>query len=94
MLTFKAVRACQDTGADTLLLGGGVAANSRLRELAGQRCAAAGIALRVPKPKLCTDNGLMIATLAAKLIHGGAEPSGYAVGTDTSLEVDTPLVAG
>ena len=94
VLTFKAVRACRDTGADTLLLGGGVAANSRLRELAAERCAAAGIVLRVPEPKLCTDNGLMIATLAAKLIHSGARPSGYAVGTDTSLEVDTPLVTG
>ena len=60
VLTMKAVRACTDLGVDTLLIGGGVAANSRLRELAARRCADAGIALRVPRPRLCTDNGAMV----------------------------------
>ena len=41
----------------TLLIAGGVAANSRLRDLAEQRCAAAGLTLRIPRPRLCTDNG-------------------------------------
>ena len=93
VLTAKAVMACEHTGARTLLLGGGVAANSRLRELAGQRCAEKGIELRVPRFKLCTDNGVMIAALAAQLIHEGAQPSGLDTATDTSLEVETPLVA-
>ena len=93
VLTAKAVMACDDTGANTLLLGGGVAANRRLRELAQQRCEAAGIELRVPRFKLCTDNGVMIAALAAQLIHEGAAPSGLGVGTDTSLEVEVPLVS-
>lgn len=93
VLTAKAVRACQDTGAQTLLLGGGVAANSRLRGLAAERCTQAGIELVVPAPELCTDNGLMIAVCAAKLIAAGAEPSGYATGTDTALEVETCLVS-
>lgn len=92
VLTRKAVRACEDTGAQVLLLGGGVAANSRLRALAEERCQEKGIELRVPRFKLCTDNGVMIAALAAQLIYEGAEPSGYAVGTDPSLEVETPLV--
>lgn len=92
VLTMKAVRACGDVGAGVLLLGGGVAANSRLRELAGERCAAAGVELRVPSLALCTDNGLMIATVAAQLIHEGARPSGLRVGTDPSLEVEVPLV--
>ena len=92
VLTLKAVRACQDTGAGVLLLGGGVAANSRLRELAQERCAAAGIELRVPRFSLCTDNGVMIAALAAQLIHEGAGPSELTVGTDPSLEVEVPLV--
>lgn len=92
MLTAKALRACEDTGAKTLLLGGGVAANARLRELAAQRCEAAGVELRVPRFKLCTDNGVMIAALAAQLIHEGAQPSDLSVGTDTQLEVETPLV--
>ncbi|MCS4535636.1 tRNA (adenosine(37)-N6)-threonylcarbamoyltransferase complex transferase subunit TsaD [Corynebacterium sp. HS2168-gen11] len=93
VLTAKAVRACQDTGAKVLLLGGGVAANSRLRELASRRCTSAGIELRVPSFKLCTDNGVMIAALGCQLIHEGAKPSGFAVGTDSSLEVEIPLVS-
>lgn len=93
VLTFKAVRACQDVGVQVLLLGGGVAANSRLRELAGERCAAAGIELRVPRFSLCTDNGVMIAALAAQLIHEGSGASELSVGTDPSLEVEIPLVS-
>ena len=93
VLTLKAIRACKDTGAQVLLLGGGVAANSRLRELAGRRCQSAGIELRVPRFTLCTDNGVMFAALAAQLIHEGAQPSALSIGTDTSLEVEIPLVS-
>ena len=93
VLTLKAIQACKDTGAQVLLLGGGVAANSRLRELAGRRCQSAGIELRVPRFTLCTDNGVMIAALAAQLIHEGAQPSALSIGTDTSLEVEIPLVS-
>ena len=92
VLTLKAIRACKDTGAQVLLLGGGVAANSRLRELASRRCQSAGIELRVPRFTLCTDNGVMIAALAAQLIHEGAQPSALSIGTDTSLEDEIPLV--
>lgn len=92
VLTSKAIMACKDTGASVLLLGGGVAANSRLRELAAARCQSAGIELRVPSFKLCTDNGVMIAAVASQLIHEGAQPSGLSVGTDTSLELEIPLV--
>ena len=93
VLTLKAIRACKDTGAQVLLLGGGVAANSRLRELASRRCQSASIELRVPRFTLCTDNGVMIAALAAQLIHEGAQPSALSIGTDTSLEVEIPLVS-
>lgn len=92
VLTVKAVRACQDVGAKVLLLGGGVAANSRLRELAQQRCEKAGIELRVPRFNLCTDNGVMIAALAAQRIHEGAGGSQLNVGTDPSLSVEAPQV--
>lgn len=91
-LTKKAVQACKDTGASVLLLGGGVAANSRLRALAERRCTSAGIELRVPRFKLCTDNGVMIAALAAQRIHEGAKPSSLLVGCDPSLEVEIPQV--
>ena len=70
-----------------LLLGGGVVANSRLREVAQQRADAAGIALRVPPLSLCTDNGAMIAALGAQLIMAGHGPSDLAFGADSTLPV-------
>ena len=87
VLTAKAVRAATDLGVSTLLIAGGVAANSRLRELAEQRCAAAGLTLRVPRPRLCTDNGAMIASFAAHLVAAGAEPSPLQVASDPGLPV-------
>lgn len=63
VLTRKAVAACVAHGVETLVVVGGVAANSRVRALAAERCAAAGITLRVPPPGLCTDNGAMIAAI-------------------------------
>lgn len=90
VLTAKAVAAAKEVGAPVLLLGGGVAANSRLRQLAADRCRSAGIELRVPKPAYCTDNGLMIATSAAWRILEATEPSELSVGTDPSLDVEIP----
>jgi N6-L-threonylcarbamoyladenine synthase len=87
VLTSKAVRAATDLGISTLLIAGGVAANSRLRELAEQRCAAAGLTLRIPPLRLCTDNGAMIASFAAHLIAAGAPPSPLDVATDPGLPV-------
>lgn len=87
VLTAKAVRAATDLGVSTLLIAGGVAANSRLRELAEQRCAAAGLTLRIPRPRLCTDNGAMIASFAAHLVAAGAAPSGLDVASDPGLPV-------
>ena len=75
VLTAKAVRACQQHDIDTLVVVGGVAANSRVRALAQQRSDAAGIALRVPRPGLCTDNGAMIAAIGDLLVRDGATPS-------------------
>ncbi|WP_020662737.1 tRNA (adenosine(37)-N6)-threonylcarbamoyltransferase complex transferase subunit TsaD [Amycolatopsis benzoatilytica] len=71
VLTAKAVKAAHEQGIGTLVISGGVAANSRLSELAAERCAAAGIELRVPRPKLCTDNGAMIAALGAHVVAAG-----------------------
>ncbi|MEB3034076.1 tRNA (adenosine(37)-N6)-threonylcarbamoyltransferase complex transferase subunit TsaD [[Mycobacterium] nativiensis] len=87
VLTAKAVRAATELGVGTLLIAGGVAANSRLRELAEQRCAAAGLTLRIPPPRLCTDNGAMIAAFAAHLIAAGAPPSPLDVATNPGLPV-------
>jgi N6-L-threonylcarbamoyladenine synthase len=92
VLTAKAVRAARERGMDTLVLGGGVAANSRLRALAQQRCAAAGLTLRVPRPGLCTDNGAMVAALGAHLLAGNATPSALDLPADSSLPVTQVLV--
>ena len=92
VLTAKAVRAATDLGVGTLVISGGVAANSRLSGLAAQRCAAAGIELRVPSPKLCTDNGAMIAALGAHLVAAGAAPSSLDLSANPALPVDTVLV--
>ncbi len=92
VLTAKAVRAARERGMETLLLGGGVAANSRLRALAQQRCAAAGLTLRVPRPGLCTDNGAMVAALGAHLLAGNATPSALDLPADSSLPVTQVLV--
>lgn len=91
VLTKKAVRAAQDVEATTLLLGGGVAANSRLRELAAARCKSAGIKLHVPPARLCTDNGVMIGAIASYLIAAGAQPSGYGTPTDPSMPVEEAI---
>ncbi|WP_418907079.1 tRNA (adenosine(37)-N6)-threonylcarbamoyltransferase complex transferase subunit TsaD [Glutamicibacter endophyticus] len=92
VITSKAVRACQESGLTTLLLGGGVAANTRLRELLAARCASAGIGLTVPPFELCTDNGGMVAALGAQLVAGGAEPSGLDFATDSSQPVTEILL--
>jgi N6-L-threonylcarbamoyladenine synthase len=92
VLTAKAVRAARDQGVDYLLLGGGVAANSRLRAVAAQRCESAGLRLRVPRPRLCTDNGAMVAALGAQLLADGAAPSELDIPADSSLPIMEVLV--
>ena len=87
VLTRKAVDACRTHGVDTLLIGGGVAANSRLRVMAQERTSAAGIRLRVPRPGLCTDNGAMVAALGAELVARNREPSQLELAADPSLPV-------
>ncbi|WP_400996137.1 tRNA (adenosine(37)-N6)-threonylcarbamoyltransferase complex transferase subunit TsaD [Agromyces sp. GXQ0307] len=87
VLVTKAIAACTDLGVPRLLLGGGVVANRRLREVAETRADAAGIALRIPPLSLCTDNGAMIAALGARLIMAGHEPSTLEFGADSTLPV-------
>ena len=89
VLLTKALAACRDLDVPRLLLGGGVVANARVRELAAQRCAAAGVELRIPPLALCTDNGAMIAALGAQLVMAGRVPSGLGFGADSTLPVTT-----
>lgn len=87
VLVSKAIAACTDFGVPRLLLGGGVVANARLREVAEDRADAAGVALRIPPLALCTDNGAMIAALGAQLIMAGHGPSALGFGADSTLPV-------
>ncbi len=92
VLTRKAVLACREQGVGHLLVGGGVAANSRLRAVAAGRCEEAGIALRLPRPGLCTDTGAMVAALGAELVARGVAPSTLDLPADSSMPV-TRVVA-
>ncbi|SCK28685.1 tRNA (adenosine(37)-N6)-threonylcarbamoyltransferase complex transferase subunit TsaD [Streptomyces sp. WMMB 322] len=94
VLTRKAVRACKDEGVSHLMIGGGVAANSRLRAMAEERCADAGIELRVPRPKLCTDNGAMVAALGAEMVARRRAASDWDLPADSSLPVTEPHLPG
>ena len=87
VLVSKAIAACTDLGVPRLLLGGGVVANARLREVADERADAAGIALRIPPLSLCTDNGAMIAALGSQRIMAGHGPSSLGFGADSTLPV-------
>jgi N6-L-threonylcarbamoyladenine synthase len=87
VLLTKALAACADLGVPRLLLGGGVVANARVRQVAAERCAAAGVALRIPPLALCTDNGAMIAALGAELVSRGRQPSPLGFGADSTLPV-------
>ena len=88
VLTRKAVAACREHGVSDLQIGGGVAANSRLRALAAARCESAGIRLRVPRPGLCTDNRAMVAALGAAMVERGRPASGLDIPADSSLPVE------
>jgi N6-L-threonylcarbamoyladenine synthase len=92
VLTMKAIAACRENDVDHLVIGGGVAANSRLRALAQLRCDKAAITLRVPRPGLCTDNGAMVAALGARLVEAGLPPSDLDLPADSSLPITEVMV--
>jgi N6-L-threonylcarbamoyladenine synthase len=89
VLTAKTVDACREHGVETLLVGGGVAANGRLRALIQERATAAGLTVRVPRPNLCTDNGAMVAALGAEVVRRGLPPSSLDLAADSSQPVTT-----
>ena len=89
VLTRKAIDAATSRGIEDILIGGGVAANSRLRAMAEERAAAQGIRVRVPRPGLCTDNGAMVAALGAELVARGRTPSLLDLPADSSQPITT-----
>lgn len=92
VISRKTVLACTEHGITTLLMGGGVAANSRLRDVVTGRCAQHGIRVVVPPLSLCTDNGAMVAALGARLVTRGVAPTGIEFTADPGLPVTTVSV--
>jgi len=84
VLLTKAIKACRETGIDRLVIAGGVAANSRLRAVATERCEGARISLRVPPPLLCTDNGAMVAALGSLALAQGCPPSSLGISAQSA----------
>ena len=85
VLTAKTIAACRRHDVDTLVIGGGFSANSQLREMAQERCADAGITVRIPPIRFCTDNGAMIAALGAAVVRRGVAPSPLDLPVDSSM---------
>ncbi len=91
VLTAKTIRACKESGVDNLQIGGGVAANTRLRAMAQQRCDDAGVTLRMPRVGLCTDNGAMVAALGVEMVKRGLEPSSLDLSANSAMRVEQVL---
>ncbi|MFD6176952.1 MULTISPECIES: tRNA (adenosine(37)-N6)-threonylcarbamoyltransferase complex transferase subunit TsaD [unclassified Isoptericola] len=92
VLTAKTIAACRRHDVDTLVVGGGFSANSQLREMAAARCAEAGIDLRIPPIRYCTDNGAMIAALGSAVVRAGVAPSTLDFPVDSSMPMSTITV--
>jgi N6-L-threonylcarbamoyladenine synthase len=88
-LTRKAMKAARRAGLRKLVLCGGVAANSRLRALAAERAAEEGVELFLPPPRLCTDNGAMIAVAGTHAFLRG-ERAGMDLNADPSWRLGMP----
>ncbi|WP_129336867.1 tRNA (adenosine(37)-N6)-threonylcarbamoyltransferase complex transferase subunit TsaD [Cellulomonas endophytica] len=92
VLTAKTLAACERLGVGTLVVGGGFSANSQLRDLMTERAAAAGVELRIPPIRFCTDNGAMIAALGSAVVARDLPPSRLDLGVDSTMPLTQVLV--
>jgi N6-L-threonylcarbamoyladenine synthase len=91
VLVTKTIRAAEEIGARSIVLGGGVAANASLRHLLAGVAEERGIPLIVPRPGLCTDNGAMIGAAGARRFDAG-ERAGLDLDARPSLPLARPAV--
>jgi len=82
----KVVGAAKREGLGSVLLAGGVAANSRLRDRVTAAAADLGVNVLVPSPALCTDNGAMVASAGWFALERG-ERTPLDVGADPNLPI-------
>ncbi len=86
VLSAKTIRAAEEIGAQGIVLGGGVAANRALRARISGEAEARGIAMVIPRPGLCTDNGAMIGAAGARRLAAGVR-----AGLDLDARPSLPL---
>src|SRR4051794_12615569 len=86
VLATKTIRAAEAVGARGIVLGGGVAANAALRARIAGEAEARGIAMVIPRPGLCTDNGAMIGAAGARRLAAGVR-----AGLDLDARPSLPL---
>jgi N6-L-threonylcarbamoyladenine synthase len=79
------IRAAKDKNLKTIVLAGGVAANSALREELTQAAQKEGMTVKLPEFVYCTDNAAMIGVAAYEEIKAGIEPSDLDLDADPSL---------
>ena len=87
VLLEKSIAAALAYGMEEMIIAGGVAANSRLRQVAAERCAAAKIRLRIPPMALCTDNGAMVAALTSLAVSRGVRASSLGLEAQSSADL-------
>jgi N6-L-threonylcarbamoyladenine synthase len=92
VLVAKTMAAAKAHGLGTVVIGGGFSANSQLRDKAARLMPGAGLTLRIPPLRFCTDNGAMIAAAGAHAIAHGVAPSALTIGADSAMD-PTTLVA-
>ena len=88
VLARKAMRGCEQYDSKTLIVGGGFSANSQLRAKLLEYGERAGVEVRIPRLKLCTDNGAMVAMLGVNLVEAGEAPSAPDCPIDSAMPMN------